>query len=453
MSARLESRQWVPLSGLAGVAAAIGVLAGANPTLAIAMALACAFVGIAFSNFTLALAIYCYDPAGIGVDESVIARVAVVVLVVAWVGLALSERWKREEMLSAFPAASRLVAVFLGWVLLSIAWAADPATALEAAGHFAAAIAVFAMTITAVRNMEQATTVCIVLVLGAVAAAIVSLATGDPEERLRSASTGANELAAVLIVAVAIAIGLALTARRSPALRLAYFGAAAFCLFATFMTASRGGLVSIGMMMLAAAVIGGPWRGRALLAGLVISSAAVFYFSALAPQADRERIEKSTDGQARFLEGRATIWTVAERMSEEHPLQGVGAGNFKVEARKHLLEPGALPDTREIVDEPKVAHSSYLEVLTGLGTIGLVLFLTILGSALLAATRAAQNFRIGGNYEGMALATAVAVAIVAVLTADLFLSQHAEKQVWGLLGMGPALLAISRQESVEGAAA
>ncbi len=444
MAERLDFGDRARLLGAVGAAAILGLVAGVNPPLAVGMALAVGFVGLALANFTVALALFCYEPAGLGVDESLLARVALLVLVLAWVGNSVNRR-RGIDFFSEHPGMSWVLVVFLGWTLLSVTWAEDQALALDACGQFAAAIAIFAMTFSAVRTRRQAFTVGAILVAGGVAAAVVSIfsASGVEAERLASGSTGANELAAILVAAAAVAVGLALPKTRAAVLRLGAWSAAIFCLFAVYLTVSRGALISLAAMMVAAIGFGGRWRAGAAVAAVLVATSTVFYFAALAPQEARERVERTTEGQSHFKEGRTTLWTVAERMAEAHPIAGVGAGNFKVAARQYLLRPGAVADSTEVIEEPKVAHSSYLEVLTGLGIIGLVLFLWIVGFAFFSAVKAARRFGEDEDLAGQAFAIGVTVAIIGVLVADIFLSQQAEKQVWMLLGLGPALLAVA----------
>ena len=45
------------------------------------------------------------------------------------------------------------------------------------------------------------------------------------------------------------------------------------------------------------------------------------------------------------------------------------------------------------------------------------------------------------------IATSVAVALVALLAADLFVSEHFNKQLWLLMALCPAMLAVARGES------
>jgi hypothetical protein len=79
-----------------------------------------------------------------------------------------------------------------------------------------------------------------------------------------------------------------------------------------------------------------------------------------------------------------------------------------------------------------------------MGVIGLVAFLTVLGFSLRCALRAARLFERRKDLTMELLSRAVFVGLVGILTADFFASEQFSKQLWLLLGLGPALLAMAQ---------
>ena len=136
-------------------------------------------------------------------------------------------------------------------------------------------------------------------------------------------------------------------------------------------------------------------------------------------------------------------------MVEDHPVRGIGNGNFANTSVHYLLQPGAIVRDDFIIDTPKVAHNSYLEVLAELGVIGLVLFLTVLGFALACIVKAAWLFERVGDRQMELLSRALFVALVGLLASDFFGSRQFEKQLWLLLALGPAFLALARAQLEE----
>jgi O-antigen ligase len=174
---------------------------------------------------------------------------------------------------------------------------------------------------------------------------------------------------------------------------------------------------------------------------LTVSLATVGYFSFAASKESRERVTTFGNGT-----GRTDIWTVAWRMIEDHPVNGVGVGNFRTTSIHYLLRPGAIQRDEFIVDRPQVTHNSYLHVLAELGIPGLVLFGGILTAGFVAALRAADAFRRRGDPYLETLARALVLALVALLVADFFASDQLNKELWLLLGLGAAMLGIARRE-------
>ena len=131
-------------------------------------------------------------------------------------------------------------------------------------------------------------------------------------------------------------------------------------------------------------------------------------------------------------------------MAEANPVHGVGAGNFRDSSAHYVLaEPGAIQDSEFIIDQPRFAHNVYLEVLAELGVVGLALFLALVGAAIGTGVQAARRFARLGDADMELLSRAVVVALVALLAMDFFLSDQFSKQLWLLLALCPALLAIA----------
>ena len=155
----------------------------------------------------------------------------------------------------------------------------------------------------------------------------------------------------------------------------------------------------------------------------------------------RERVTEAHGGT-----GRQDIWAVGWRMVEDQPVRGIGAGNFPVASIHYLLAPGVVRRDEFIVDEPKVAHNIYLQILAELGVVGLALFLAIVVFSLTCAARAARAFKSQAEARMELLSRAVLVALIAALAADFFISDQFSKQLWLLLALGPSLLSIARRQ-------
>ncbi len=281
---------------------------------------------------------------------------------------------------------------------------------------------------------------------GIVASPNLSSLAADPTaatdlDRLGGTIADPNLLAAVLVVSFVLAVALAATTR-SFAIRFSLAGAAALSLVSVFLTASRGGLVGLAAALVTAIVLARGRRAAALGGALVVVAVSVIYVGAFDPGA-AHRYATADGGN-----GRTDLWKVGWRMAEANPVRGVGAGNFRDASAHYVLtEPGKIADSEFIIDQPRFAHNVYLEVLAELGVIGLALFLALLGAAIGTGLKAARRFAERGESSMELLSRAVVVSLVALLAMDFFLSDQFSKQLWLLLALCPALLAIASRSS------
>jgi O-antigen ligase len=283
---------------------------------------------------------------------------------------------------------------------------------------------------------------------GIVASPNLSSLSGSPTaatdlDRLGGTIADPNLLAAVLVVSFVLAVALALTVR-SPAARWALVGAAGLALLSVFLTASRGGLVGLIAALGTGIVLARGRRAAAIGGALVVIAASALYVGLFDPGVANRYA--SADGG----NGRTDLWKVGWRMAEANPVHGVGAGNFRDASAHYVLaEPGAIEDSTFIIDQPRFAHNVYLEVLAELGVVVLALFLALVGAAIGTGVKAARGFTRAGDADMELLSRAVVVSLVALLAMDFFISDQFSKQLWLLLALCPALLAIGRRVESE----
>jgi hypothetical protein len=190
--------------------------------------------------------------------------------------------------------------------------------------------------------------------------------------------------------------------------------------------------------MVVAVIFGGRWRARAAVLLVIGVAATGGYYFVLAPLASRQRVTMSDTS------GRSSIWTVAWRVIQAHPLLGVGNDNFILVEGRYINRPGAI-QANFIVVAPKLTHNTFLEALADLGIPGLLTLLAVLGCAITAAVRAARIFERCGDRGMELISRTVVLAIVAVLTSDLFVASGYAKYLWILLAVCPALLSLARR--------
>lgn len=442
------STRWLPI-GTGAMAVLIGLLAGYNPQLALAAAFGLAFVAVTLISLTLGVGLFAmltfFDeilPSG-GFS---LTKLMGVLLIVSWLGSITTGEGRRRKVFenAGFPY---LLLLFVVWVGLSALWADQSGAAIGAATRYAPNALLFLIVYAAVRTRDDALVIVGAFVVGTLISAaygvLMPVDVADPG-RLSGTFGNANETATALAVGIALAGALALALRDKPWLRLGAALGVPLCLFALFLTVSRGGLVALVAVLVATVLMAGRRRKAALVAVAVAVLGTVFYFAVIAPPADRDRIVASDGGT-----GREDIWKVGWRMVEAHPVEGIGAGNFATSSVHYLLEPGVIMRADFIVDDPKVAHNTYLQVLAELGIVGLALFLCILAYSVASVLRAVRTFSEAGDREMEVLSRALFVALAGFLTAIFFGSREFSNQLWLLLALGPALLGVARAELAE----
>jgi O-antigen ligase len=365
-----------------------------------------------------------------------------VLVALAWLGTLRARHGAARDVLRRHRALFGGLALLLVWVTLSLAWAPDPAAGVRELWplHVAGLLAV--VVATTVSSPRRARLVAGAFVAGAVLSVLVGLAarwlsgTAGGATRLEGGAGDPNFLAAALIPAIVLAAALG-AATRSAHARLA-LGAATAILVAGFAaTASRGGLVAAVVTALVAIWL---HPGRRLHVALLVAGALTLAAASFAASPGAWQRVTSFDAKGN---GRSELWHVAWRMSADHPLVGVGINNFREHSAGYVRRPGPLQFVELIAERPRVVHNTYLQLLAETGAVGLALFLLVAGGCLRAGWRACRHFESAGEEALATLARAVVLAAVGVLTAALFLSDAADKRLWLLLALGPALASIA----------
>lgn len=372
-------------------------------------------------------------------------------VVFAWFLLITTQRQTRKFFWVEHPYLSAIISAFLIWVLMSSTWAAVSIAALTVLGSFGLGLLMFPVAYTALREVADVKKLLTVLVVFGFIAAVYGFAIdpsasgasgGDPTaelNRLGGSIGDPNRFAAKVLPATIIAVALALMTK-SPFGRVFFWGATVIGIVAVLLSLSRGGLIAALAVCLIAPLVTGGARAKVAVFSISAIALSVVALFVLTPPESRQRITESDGGN-----GRTDIWTVGWRMFEENPINGIGAGNYEGTSIHYLIQPGAILRDEYFIAAPKVAHNSYLHVMSELGIVGITLFMSIIVIGLSCLFRAAQIARRIGENELRILAQAVFLAVISVLVANFFISEQLAKLPWLLLATGPGMLAIARE--------
>ena len=133
------------------------------------------------------------------------------------------------------------------------------------------------------------------------------------------------------------------------------------------------------------------------------------------------------------LRGRQSEALVAVEQFTDHPLLGVGAGNYKVEYQRYAARLGI--DQR---GEDRSAHSLYLETAAEHGLVGLVVLFAVIGWAIGSLRSARRRLVALGDRHGAAVLRATMLGLVTYLVGGLFLHSAFPLMLWMMLAIAIA---------------
>ncbi|HEX3293751.1 MAG TPA: O-antigen ligase family protein [Solirubrobacterales bacterium] len=253
-----------------------------------------------------------------------------------------------------------------------------------------------------------------------------------------------NFFGQVLVATAVLAVYLALSARDglSRGFALAIFMA---CIAVTGLTGSRGALVATAaafcLILLLAPI---PRDIGAAIAALVVIAGLVFMPSGLQARiglssSSSPEVAKVTRGSEDAIQGRKSENLAALQMFRDHPLLGVGPGNYPQHYLSYSQRIGLDPRLA-----PREAHSLYLGALGETGIIGACALLAVLWLAVRGAWRGRRSLR-GGD---ALLAEGIFVSLMSFLVAGLFLHAAYPRYLWILVGFGFAAGQLARKAAL-----
>lgn len=444
----------LPLAA-AGLLAAllIGVLIARDVGIGIAALAGACYAPIVFVNLPLGIAIWA--PLAFFERISLAGPGPTVVLILvgaAWLGALPSLQQHVAAVFRRHAGLFALMFGFFAWTTASMIWASDGQAAVEDFWIWIVVGGIFVVVATSIFTPNVALAICVAFVLGALATEVIALIQGPASEaevatqeagRLGVGGLDPNYLAAALVSAAALAVGLLPFAQSAPR-RFIVTASLVLLVVGIVATGSRGGLVATLVAVIVAVAVA---RGRRLQLGVVIAIAITigsFWFST----SSLERIKEFDTGT-----GRIDLWRIAGQMSVDNPVIGVGLNNFRSESVDYALQqPARLEGAGVVAESPDVVHNIYLQQLAETGAIGFALLIGFLIAALRASWRAARVFDTIGESRFAGLARAVLVAQVATLSASMFISNGNDRRVWLLLALGVVLSSVAARLSAREAA-
>jgi O-antigen ligase len=337
--------------------------------------------------------------------------------------------------------------LFLTWVWISGFWAVSPQAWQGSLGALGLAAAYFLAFATLVDSPAQVRQLLRTFVVGAGVMSFVALAQAGVDVRSVGLQGDPNIFALYQVAAIPAAGMLARTTSRAW-LRAGWLLLILPLSASVFAAQSRGGLLTVAIVLPIALFrgdLGRFARGHAVFS-VVTTATVVTTLAYVAGRVD-ERLSVAAVAQDRGT-GRLDIWTVAWHAYLRRPLFGLGGGGFEAQS-SHLLEvtPGVGIDPNSILLRTGIrVHNMYLENLTDLGPVGLLLWLSILVGTLVVI------IQFGGGALGATPTSPLLAMLLAFAIATIFLSVPNSKLLWMIVGLAAAA-ASSRYATASTAAA
>jgi putative inorganic carbon (HCO3(-)) transporter len=243
-----------------------------------------------------------------------------------------------------------------------------------------------------------------------------------------------NSLAGYLNLVIPIAAASAVLAR-DRVLKFLGFTCACTAAVAVVLTQSRGGLLALAGLTIMAVWLLAP---RLTIRIEILCGITLICLLTVPPLLNHFDRLQGVDDYTEF--GRLAAWQAAVSMFLEHPLLGVGYGNYKFLSAD--LVPGALPGTLE-------AHNLYLELLAETGLVGFLSIGALLGAFFFLSLKAVHK----QDPLSRIIAFGVCGAIITTLihgTVDYLFDASPQfgALFWMVLGIGSWVLARPAQSPV-----
>ena len=244
--------------------------------------------------------------------------------------------------------------------------------ALHVTLEFSKVLAVVVVAFAVVRSMERLWWLIFAQAASVAGIALASVIIGKQADgRLQGAIPGlygnSNDLALIVVLSIPLVLAFLLTTKH-PLKKAAWGVALLFMAYAVFLTASRGGAVALLVAVLVCLWQFGVKQGRSYLLLLLPLAAAIIWLYAgrnLQNRFEETKLDENTTGRVTEASGsslqRKALLVKSLEVTAEHPLVGVGPGNFEV-----------------VSGVWRVTHNSYTQMSAEGGIPALILYVLIL---------------------------------------------------------------------------
>jgi O-antigen ligase len=213
-------------------------------------------------------------------------------------------------------------------------------------------------------------------------------------------------------------------------------------LMAMMLGASRGGFLGLlaGLLMII-------WRSKAKIRNMIVIATTVGPIVFLMPSSPLQRLVHPDYADHLGADIRIMLWKAGWRMIQEHPLFGVGLGNFLGMTGVYVDRTMFYGTATEKMQG--LACNSFLELTAELGIIGLTVFIGILVATYFSLDRVRRRTADGQPNLLNLAANSLQVSLVSFSVSIIFLSGQYLKVFWMLVFLSMCLPALEAQQRRE----
>jgi len=236
-----------------------------------------------------------------------------------------------------------------------------------------------------------------------------------------------NGYAAVTVARIPIALAL-LTIEKNFLKKSFLIGMTLISIYGIILSASRGGLLALSLALILFAAV---QKSRTFWLGLICSVFVVGYL--IMPQDVKVRVGltgvAASSAQGNSTARRLSYQIYGIELFKENPILGIGLDGF--------AEAYAQSEYRFMIrnDVLRIAHNTYLEIATGIGFIGLIIFISILGLAFTVLLKYTNERYWQINPKLSNISRGLFAAFGGFCLAMLFGSYQYEKTLWFLIAL------------------
>jgi O-antigen ligase len=238
---------------------------------------------------------------------------------------------------------------------------------------------------------------------------------------------------AVLVIPIAMYFAWKSTSRRERW----FCGISLFLiLFASTLASSRGGLIGLCVVMGYLVLRSGKSRKAAILVALVLLPLLLYL-----PASPLSRMLHPDYADKLGSEIRWDFWRAGFKMIQNHPLTGIGLGNFSAYSNMFIFGVGR---------RHGIACNTFLELTAELGFPGVLAYCMILWGALRSAGRLRAEGKKRKDLSLLYTGEAMQAGLLGFIAGAMFLSAEYQKPLWVIVALAAAVPTLVKRKRREG---